>query len=254
MIKRIFIGLTILLNCFNGVQGQELKKEYQDLITDFIDCVKSSKIERIADKISYPFEREYPIPTIKDKQEFLHRFNDVIDDSLKQIIINSKLSTDWTAVGWRGIMLKQGILWIDYDGKLLGVNYQSKTEKELKDKMIKEDKANIHSSLSNFVRPFYLIETPEYRIRIDELGKDNFRYASWTINKSMKDKPDLVIENGKIEFQGSGGNHNFKFKNSDSIYECSILVIGSKNTSPAMLKIYKGEKEVLSQNAIIIKK
>lgn len=253
MIKRIFIGLTILLNCFNGVQGQELKKEYQDLVTDFIDCVKSSKIERIADKISYPFEREYPIPTIKNKQEFSHRFNEIIDDSLKQIIINSNPSTDWSAVGWRGIMLNQGILWIDYDGKLRGVNYQSKTEKELKDRLIKEDKANIHSSLSNFTRPVYLLETTEFRIRIDEINKDNYRYASWTINKSMNDKPDLIIENGKLEFQGSGGNHNIRFKNSDSIYECSIIVMGSKDMPPAMFKIYNGDKEVLSQTATIIK-
>lgn len=34
-------------------------------------------------------------------------------------------------------------------------------------------------------------------------------------------KPDLVLENGKIEFSGSGGNHVITFKN--NIYEYKVF-------------------------------
>ena len=38
------------------------------------------------------------------------------------------------------------------------------------------------------------------------------------------------------------------------VYECSIIVLGSVDSPPAMLTIYKGEKEILSQEAKLVKK
>ena len=254
MTTRFLIVTSLLIFRFTGIFGQELKKEYQGFVTNFIDCIKKDQKEKVADMISYPFEREYPIPSIKNKQEFLNRYNEIFDDSLKQMIIKSNPATDWSDVGWRGIMLYQGDVWLDLDGRLIGVNYQSKSERTLKEKLIKNDKENIHSSLSQFEKPLYVLETSKFRIRIDDLGNNNYKYASWSINKSMADKPDLVLINGEFVAEGSGGNHSYIFKNADYIYECSIIVLGEENSPPAMLTIYKGDKEVLSQRATIIKK
>ncbi len=254
MAKRFFIGLIILINGFNGINGQDLKKDDQELVLDFIDCIKMGKKEKIANMISYPFDRQYPIPSIKNKQSFLNRFNEIFDDSLKQMIIKSNPATDWSDVGWRGIMLNHGDLWLDFEGRLIWVNYQSRFEKTFMEKLIKNDKANIHSSLYNFKRPICILETSKFRIRIDDLDNDNYRYVSWPINKSMMDKPDMVLENGELAVEGTGGNHSYKFKNADYIYECSIIVMGEDNSPPAMLTIYKGDKEVLSQRASIIRK
>jgi hypothetical protein len=247
---KIFI-LTILILCTQLCSAQ-LKKEYQPLVIKFIELVKNNKKDAIANLVSFPFGREYPISSIKNKQEFIKRFDEIFDATLKNMIIQSKLATDWSDVGWRGIMLKDGEIWIDYDGKLIGVNYQSKFEKESRQNLIAVEKNTLHSSIKKFESPVHILETKNYRVRIDDLGNYNYRYSSWPISKSMNDKPDLIINNGEWIPDGSGGNHRFQFKNAEYIYDCSIIVLGEDNSPPAMLTIYKGEKEILSQNAKIV--
>lgn len=252
--NRILITLSLLvINC-SLILGQELKKDYQKIVANFIVCVKKDKIDDIAKMISYPFNREYPIPTIKDKNEFKRRYNEVFDNTLKQMIVTSNPAKDWSCVGWRGIMLNQGDIWIDIDGRLMKINYQSRFEKRLKNKLIVEDKKKLHSSLSKFYKPLYVFETSKFRIRIDDLGNYKFRYASWLINQPMTNKPDLILNNGQFVGEGSGGNHSYKFKSGEYIYECAIIVMGEKDAPPAMLNIYKADKNILSQKATIIEK
>ena len=254
MINRFLITLLIITNSLNGIYGQDLKKDYQKLVSNFIDCIKMDKKEKIASMISYPFDREYPIPSIKNKQEFLSRFNDIFDDNFKKIIIKSNPSKDWSEMGWRGIMLNNGDLWLDFKGRLIGVNYQSEFEKKLKVNLIADDKKNLHPSLSQFSRPLYILETSKFRIRIDDLGNNKYRYASWPINKPMTDKPDIVLQNGQFIADGSGGNCSYQFKNGDYLYECSIIVMGEDDSPPAFLTISKGDKDILNQKALIIRK
>jgi len=85
------------------------------------------------------------------------------------------------------------------------------------------------------------------------MGNEKFRYASWKLQQSMSEKPELVILNGKVEFDGSDGNHSFIFKTDEYIYECGIVEMGEDDAPPAYLSISKGEKEILSQNAKIKK-
>ena len=251
--KQIIIVTFLTLNSF-FLFGQGMTKEEQKVVSNFIDCIIHKKKEKLATKISFPFEREYPIPQIKNSQEFLKRYNEVFDDNLTNMIVNSKLSTDWSAVGWRGIMLLNGEVWLDYDGRLIAVNYQSKYEEKRVYELIKLEKSNLHKSLVKFKNPVHILETSKYRIRIDDLGKGNYRYASWPLKSKMTDKPDVVIEKGEYKPDGSGGNHSFIFKNKEYTYECAIIVMGEENAPPASLTIYKGDKEILSQKADIIRK
>src|SRR5262245_23493384 len=116
--RHFTITLFLTLNLLTAF-GQDLTKEQENLVIDFINSVKSKDKEKVISKISFPFSREYPIPSIKNKQEFLDRYNEVIDDQLTGIIINSRPSRDWSTVGWRGIMLLNGEVWLDYDGRLI---------------------------------------------------------------------------------------------------------------------------------------
>jgi hypothetical protein len=254
MTPRISILASVFIFLFTGIFGQDLQKKYQVIISNFIDCVKNDQKEKISDMISYPFKRKYPIPSIKNKQEFIERYNEIFDDTLKQMVIKSKPATDWSDVGWRGIMLYRGDIWIDFNGRLMGINYQSKAELSMREKLISNEKEKIHASLSQFQYPICVLETSKFRIRIDELGNNNIRYSSWSINKAMNEKPDLVLTKGEFIPKGSGGNHSYRFRNADYIYECSIIVMGEDNAPPARLTIYKGDKEILSQKAMIIVK
>ncbi|WP_235830892.1 hypothetical protein [Flavobacterium ustbae] len=97
-----------------------------------------------------------------------------------------------------------------------------------------------------------ILETSKFRIRIDDLGNDNYRYASWSVKKKMTDTPDLIIEKGKFFADGTGGNHHYEFIKGNFRYECHFIVLGEKNSPPAKLIIYQSEKEILSQNAKIV--
>lgn len=61
-------------------------------------------------------------------------------------------------------------------------------------------------------------------------------------------KPDLVLENGKIEFSGSGGNHVITFKN--NIYEYKVFhnKIAASGIADITLVVEKNGKEILSED------
>ena len=117
-------------------------------------------------------------------------------------------------------MLDNGIVWIESDGgKITAVNYQSDFEKKLKKDMIAKEKDNLHLSLKTFKSPTYKIKTKNYLIRIDKLTDYKYRYASWKINNLESSKPDLILNNGELKFEGSGGNHVITFSNGKYTYK-----------------------------------
>lgn len=231
--------------------GQEMSNENKKIISDFIDCVKNSNTVKLSEKVSYPFRREYPIAKIKNKQEFIKRYNELFDATLIKKIATSNPSTDWSKMGWRGFMLLNGVVWLDYDGKLIAVNYQSEYEAKTRLHLINAEKNNLHESLKEFKQPICILETAKFRIRIDEMNNGNYRYASWGLNNKMADKPDLIINNGTFIREGTGGNHTYEFKNGNYKYHCSIIVLGEKNTPPARLTIYNNENVILTQKALL---
>lgn len=250
MKKRLLTIFLISNICI--VYGQKLDKKYLHIVNDFIAAVKNEKIEKLSTKISYPLERAYPIPAIENRQEFIRRYKEVFDDDLVKKILSSKPSTDWDAVGWRGIMLLNGELWLDYDGKLSSVNHQSNFEAKEKARLIALEKTELHPSIKKFEQPVIILETSKYRIRIDDLGNNNYRYASWPIKSKMNGKPKLVLTNGKWIPDGSGGNHHYEFKSGNYLYTCFIWIMSDDDTPPAQLEISLRGTEILSQPAKII--
>ncbi len=128
--------LSIAIFWISNAIGQDLKPEYQKFIKIFINNVKNNKKEAVADIVRYPLKRENPITSIKNKAEFIKRYDEIFDVALKNEIIKSNPAKDWSEVGWRGIMLNQGTIWFETDGQLRSINYQSKSEIDLKKQII----------------------------------------------------------------------------------------------------------------------
>lgn len=246
------IGLFLL--AVVSVSGQGLSPEKQESVNTFIGWVKTAQKDSVAAHASFPLRREYPIPFIMDAREFVLRYDEIFDAKLTKMIAESNTATDWNEVGWRGIMLGNGQVWLDDEGRLTAVNYQSEVEKQKKIELIALDKSKLHQSLKQFIKPVYLLETKSYRIRIDEIGLGNYRYASWKLDKPMSDKPDLVLKGGELVHRGSGGNHDFTFKNGQFTYVCDIIIIGEDDAPPARLYVYKTAKELMVEDATIIVK
>ncbi|KAF2080607.1 hypothetical protein [Flavobacterium sharifuzzamanii] len=250
--KTFKIVLTILVFNSSFLIAQDLKPEYQKFISKFILEVKNSDKEAIAKRIKFPFKRDYPIPSVKDKADFVKRYNQIFDKFLIEKIVKSDPAKDWSEMGWRGIMLNQGDLWIDTDGRIISINHQSDEEVKIKNSLIAAQKKNVNASISNFKEPVAILETSKFRIRIDDLGNNNFRYVSWGIKNKMTDTPDLVIEKGVFVADGTGGNHHYEFKKGNFKYECHFTVLSEKNSAPAALMVYQSGKEILSQDAKIV--
>lgn len=232
--------------------SDELEVAEKDSILRMTSLFKAKNIDAISEKISYPLEREYPIPSIKDKAEFKQRFQEVFDAFLVAKIANSKIE-DWSEVGWRGIMLDNGEVWMgNSDGTITSVNYQSEFEKQRKESLIAENKEKIHPSLKTFRLPTYKIKTKNYLIRIDEMENEKYRYASWKVSDNESSKPEIVIQNGTIEFSGSGGNHVITFVNGKYTYKVYRIILGEGDSPEIRLTVEKDGKTILTQDGALI--
>ncbi len=233
-------------------EENELTEEIKKDIQHTIDIFKTEDIDKIADRISFPLDREYPIPSIKNKEEFRQRFNEVFDKFLIDKIASSKIE-QWSEVGWRGIMLDGGIIWMsDSDGIITAVNHQSDLEKSVRKALIEKEKENLHSSLKIFESPIYKIKTKNRLIRIDELIDRKYRYASWRIGAKDSSKPDIILVDGEQGFGGSGGNQVFIFTDSITTYTIYRNVIGEEETPAILLEVEKSGKTILKEAGSLI--
>jgi len=238
--------ILFCLSLFFTSNTFSLEQKYHESVLPVITAFKTQDKTAIAALIRYPLKRLYPIPDIKNKAEFINRFDEVFDDELVAVIASSNINTDWDSVGWRGIMLNNGVMWVDIDGKVIAVNTQNSTEQAHAEKLIAQNKQSLHSSIKTFQKPILDWKTSKYRVRVDDLGDGNFRYASWSIDKSPSDKPDIVLINGDITFEGSGGNHHYTFKKGRYSYVLQVTVIGCDTSPPGWLEVYKDERLLLS--------
>lgn len=248
------ITITILLLSFNWGFSQELKEEHQEVVRTFIDCIKNDDVDNLKTMIAYPLKRKHPLMSINNEHEFQKRYHKIFDDSLRIIISSSDIENDWSAVGWRGIMFNNGELWLDYDGKLIALNYQSAFERKKIETLVNGSKELIHESIKEFEKPILIMGTKRFRVRIDQLSNGKYRYASWSIKSEMSEAPDLVLKNGTVIHEGSGGNHRYEFYNGIYTYVCSINNIGADDTPPGELIVYKNDKSILNESAHILRK
>jgi hypothetical protein len=123
-----FIFLITVAKLFSQAP---LEEKYQVLIRPFVEAIRNNDREKITNLIHYPLRRQYPMPHIYNGQEMIERYDQVFDEILINIIMNSSIENDWHDVGWRGIMLNNGLIWIDFDGKLYSINYHSPQEYEM---------------------------------------------------------------------------------------------------------------------------
>jgi len=244
--------LILLLLIFNlSLAQNDLDKTEIENIQKLIKLFKSKNADEISKIVNYPLSREYPIPDIKNETDFKKRFNQIFDEKIINQISNSKID-QWSEVGWRGIMLDRGDLWIDADGKITALNYQSRFETNQKNDIISNEKKNLFFSLKQYKSPVYKFTTKNYLIRIDELSNGKYRYASWKLGKKESTKPDLILNNGEIRMEGSGGNHSIIFKKGEFVYTIYRGIIGEKDAPEIDITVEQNDKVILRQDGKFI--
>ena len=240
----VFLSVTHVF-AFDVKQNEQIIK--------IINAFKAQDKVLISTLITYPLNRQTPAPAINNQQELVNRFDEVFDQNLINLIANSDVENDWKAKGWRGIMFLNGKLWLD-GGKIRSINHQTVNQANLKQTIVEQQKLTLHESLRNYKQPILQWETTKFRVRIDDLGQQKFRYASWSLDKSFSDKPDLVLLNGKQDFDGSGGNHYYTFINGKYTYRCDVIVIGTSKSPAGRLSVLKDQLVLLTDDVVEVLK
>jgi len=225
--------------------AQELPKRHNNTVMSFINCIRNRDIKKL--KVDYPLRRTYPLLSILNRTELLERYDEIFDEELIKMIVSSDLKSDWTQMGTRGIMLGNGILWLDLGGNLIAVNYESDKETIKRENIVERNRNSMHKSLADFTRPILTLETKKFRVRIDVV-KGSYRYASWSIDSQISEKPDLILKDGILIPEGSGRNYRYEFSNGEYTYICSINTIG-KYSHPAVLVIERNGEAIFYQIA-----
>lgn len=226
-----------------GFPDYAITNENAKVLSQFIQAARKNDRRTMAGLIHYPLRRHYPIPPINNAGEMLQRFDHVFDRELINEIASSSISKNWSAVGWRGIMLNQGVIWAHYDGYLYVINNQSEFESKLQAHLIEEEKHQLHPSLKDLLQPVLIACDNRRIIRIDGT-KSGYRYTAWPADKKQNQKPELIIEGGSLDVQGTMRFHTYEFKSG------SYLYVFEKET--AQLLVFNGEKEVLSSKMHIV--
>lgn len=232
----------------NALQGQDVQSDKQAQVASLIQLLRDNDRQAMAQRVDYPLTRARPIPPVIDERDFIERFDDIFDPDFVALIVSSDPDTDWVKVGERGIMLDRGVMWLDTRGNILAVLHQSSSEQTQKAELISAQKAGLYKSLSRFEAPMLAWETEHFRVRIDDLGQGNYRYAAWPVERSFDQKPALVLTHGDITYEGSGGNHHYTFENGPYRYVCDVVVIGHSDSPPGWLRVYKGDTLLLEED------
>lgn len=99
----------------------------------------------------------------------------------------------------------------------------------------------LHQSIRKYDILYALGKTKDFIVRIDRTADGSLRYAAWNSNKTMKDKPSIILYN---DDSNNGRNNEVNFYNGNYKY----TVDGKKKE----LRVYEGEKLIKHQKMEIL--
>jgi len=175
-----------------------------DKIASLIQVIKTGNRAQIVCLIKFPLQRDYPLKPIQNKQSCLKRFDEVFDNAFLEEITQCNLQDDWQEVGWRGIMFKNGSLWLDFDYKIIAVNHETSVSQRLKAKAIAQQKMRLPESLRDFDQPELEWKTSLYLVRVDRKRED-YRLAIRDVKSPSKIL--RTFHNGVFHFDGNMGSY-----------------------------------------------
>ncbi|MGO4709628.1 hypothetical protein AB4Y90_11035 [Chryseobacterium sp. 2TAF14] len=100
-----------------------------------------------------------------------------------------------------------------------------------------------------------IIKTKKFKVRIDKQPNGNYLYQSWGANTKITAKPSMIISNGELIPDGSGGNYYFEFNNNGTIYQVwrNYLTDSAKKAPYTLVVIGENGDTLVRQDAQIVK-
>jgi len=99
------------------------------------------------------------------------------------------------------------------------------------------------------------LKLKKFKVRIDKQPNGNYLYQSWGANTKITAKPAMIISNGELIPDGSGGNYYFEFNNNGTIYQVwrNYLTASAKKAPYTLVVIDQNGKTIVNQDAQIVK-
>lgn len=120
---------------------------------------------------------------------------------------------------------------------------EKQIESDIKKLEIKEKRIELTNEVKNNI---IHCENEKFIIKVDNLNNGDLRYISWDKPKTVSDEPNLVLYDGKVEQQGTGGGYHYLFKNDEWNYVIENNFMGETLESMGVfLKILKNEERKL---------
>ena len=210
----IIIFLFTINNCRGDVPAHIIRRFRQIII-----LIKENKVNELSAMVEYPLKRENPLPDINSPERFIVYYPILIDKAFRAKIRLYNDSDIFEHHGQYGLVGGpfSGEVWIDENGKIAAINYSSPKEIELKNQLTKQIQAHIYPAINSWVENILVCRSKTLLIRVDSTSK-GIRYVSWSKGRSMSEKPDLILNHGVEEAQGTMGGWTWTFKNGDWTY------------------------------------
>jgi len=231
--------------------SQSVPDHVQSQMAEFKSFVRTNDIESIASLIKhFPIKR--PNNLLHNKEEFIKYYPHIFDDSLKTMIAEMQ-HTDEDLVlrnGNYGILL--GKIWFNEDGEILIINYNSQKEAEDKATIKNAIEARDHASLEGWSHSLVRFETEKFFIHLYYFDDKSYTYASWSKPKATSEKPNMILNHGTEEFQGTMGGVIYRFDKAQYTYEVEEINMAEDDIEGWYLRVYNDNQKILEQKAIRI--
>lgn len=208
-------------------------------ISAIINTFKTKDKYQIALMIKFPIRRNYPLAYITDADQFINEFDTVLDESTIDRICNSDPKKDWWEVEWGGLSIFDGLIWVDYDLKIIAINNETKVGTRIKQDLIEKDRLSLPYHLRNYDYPLLKWVTNNSIIRVD-VYKTSYRLIVYDKNSNII----KVLHDGKIRYDGNGGNFMIDFLDGDIVHRVFNDVFSDSTYST--FYVYSSEEEQIS--------
>lgn len=244
----IISGSLLILSILAGCSKPKAEPDHSSLPDDVkpaATAIITDSASKFASSVSYPLQRPYPLPDIKDSADMVKYYPTLVDDSLKNMVKTSPDSL-WTEIGWRGWTLDDGsYLWIDA-GKVYKINYISKRENQMLDSLRNEEIASLDPSLRNGWMPVLcIIDSVSGRIfRIDSdstVQPPKYRLAGYASGADLSGAPSMTLY-GSLDVEGSMENRFYHFEDAEGNQaDFSPDLVSDEDTVPEILLVTHGK-------------
>lgn len=225
--------LMVLGSCLSAItsHAQDADPKVLAHFRSLIQLILTDNVKELSKRITYPLERQNPLPNINNAEEFIRKYPLLFDSAFKEMLRTYDDSDVFEHNFIYGLVGGKftGDIWMYEDGTIAGLNYSSSAEQAIRSKLKERLKAVMHSSVREWDENIISARSPKLLIRVDRIG-DSYRYACWSNGKTLSDQPDIIINNGKVEQQGTMGGWKWIFKNAGWTYTIDDVELGDDDT------------------------